>query len=1677
MLELTTGDQLDVNTCLAEIQQLYEDGLYLQALQRGCDLGDLAQWPEVRGKILAARIASQTGASRRADWLFRCVHKQAPESGEARYYYAYGLLRRRGPYHARRWMLSREPMTDDASLDVRSSWLALQAQVAGALRDFDEAEHWLNQARELQPDNAWILVCCSSILEGEDRYDEAYQAVERALALRPNYRPAIQAAGHLLVLLGREREALELLERSASRLECYAVAAQSYALLLERREYAEASRALDRVEELSPLAEKHFKQWIAAQRAEIAYYLDDIEGAIRFAEQSDSEYQKAIAARLKEPDQASRKRVLLQVTFVRQHQMTCAPATLSAISRYWDKPADHLQVADEICYNGTSWYSERKWARENGWETREFSITEESAVALLDRGIPFTFTTVEPTDSHLQAIIGYDGRRGTLHVRDPFWPNVGEGLTHKVLERYRAHGPRGMAMVPIEQSAKLADLDLPDCRLWDLLNAVDGALQHHRRDEAVKSLAEMQQLDANHRVTLEARRRLAGYDGNSVEHLSVVEELLQQFPDEPRLQLERLSLLRHQARRDERLAIYDRMCKAKDSHPIFWQQYAQELREDARRHEDAALLLAKAIRRWPTHASNYYILANLYWEQRRFDEALHLYRIAVCLDDKDEQLAASYFSAARTRNRSAEAIELLRARFTRYCYKSGLPARTLASAYLQLERTGEALDIVDQALTLRHDDGELLLFAAQAHLEASLENLPRASALIERAKDKVPQLEYVRAAARIASYDGRPGDSLKLWKQVLELQPMLIEAHARVAQLTAETEGNAAALEHLARAAERFPHYYPLHELWITWLREEPFAVREPAIRHLLDVNPDNAWAHREYALWLSDEKRFAEAWAEAEIAGKLEPSNVSFYLLRGDLYRSQNQPERAREEYKRAVELSVDNDYAISSLLSLCTKTNERREALRFIRDELVAQVIVGDGLLTFRQFAVEVLDADELLTILREANAARPDLWHAWSAHAQQLLQMQRLDEAWELIHQATERFPSMPRLWLDRAEIGHARLDAAGERAALEAALRINPGWAPAVRALAEYHVRSGEFGEAQHLLERGTSRSPLDYSMHVSLGEVLWRLGEKDAALERAKQAVQIEPGYDRAWSALEFWSAQLGRPEVALEAARDLTQRRAGEARSWLILAGLLESPEQAEERLEILERAIELNPRATDGYDQKAKTLATLERFDEAVAACRPQAFAAHPPLVLQARAIWVDWVRGRHSEAIRAMKQLVEDEPLFYGGWYMLADWSRVREDKETYLTAAEALVRLNPQSEVSWGFLADARLMNGLPELAAEAFEHAFELDPQYEFAGNMVFDGQLEAGKLDEAADTLRRLRMHSDSSFVLSRAAQLAARQGKMDEALNLLRQVCMAPFESQWPVAAACQAIRDMGTHGAQAVGETLHALVQTPEVDPFVGAYWAEMSVDANDSRISVLIEALQGTTPAAVQAAHALLTRWAQGNQRDNVTRFVNTNREWLRKDDLLWGGAGYALTTIRDWSRAAAWMSDWKTRSGAKPWMLVNTAESLRAVGKDAEGAECSKHALKLPPDNGTRLHELLLAADAAFRGDFDYVAEHLPAVTDRESLDLDYQFLVALVDAVMEVAGSSEPERGRAFRRAMRQIDAAKAEYAVHLPHEPSRQRFLAAATRQATKEAHRWWAWLWYYGRKLSDFQIL
>jgi tetratricopeptide (TPR) repeat protein len=1671
----TTLQKIDVPVAaLAELQELYDRNLLLSAHRAAEKVGDFRQWRGARALVLAGRLSSHLGAPKLASALMCLAWRSDREHPEATYFYALDRFRRRGPYAARQFLRKYGELRGKPSVDTLSSWYAMQGEVAAMLRDFDAAEGWLDKAAQTAPHSPWVQVCRSFALEQEDRYEEALAAARQSLDLRPWYRPGVQTTAHLLSLLSRDDEALALLSQASAQFENSGVTAQLHALQMELKQYAEAGRSLDRYVELAPRAEKPVLQWVAAQRSEIAYFLGDIEEAIARAKESETEFFLEIARRLEDPARAAASRVLLPVGFVRQHRLTCGPATLAAIGGFWKMPVDHLQVADAICYEGTSHLSERRWAEEHGWAVREFSVTEQAAAQLLDRGIPFTFTTIEPTNSHLQAVIGYDGRRGTITIRDPFERHSREGLTDKVLDRYKPFGPRGMALVPLAHRAPLDDLDLPDAALWDQLHELDAALNAHQRPIAERVFEQMRAATADHRVTLEARRHLAIYDGNPAEQLAAVDGLLAQFPDSQRLLMERMALLRNQVQREERLTMYRELCNRKDSHPVFWQQYAGELRTDARWHDDSVRLLKRAIRRWPMEASNYYLLAGLYWDQRRFDEATELYRLAASLDDKNESIAISYFQATVYLKTTEESLAFLCGRFERFGRKSSNPATTLAYCLLQLERTREAFDVLDRAMALRPDDGELLLYAADTYGGGSLENMPRALELLAKAKEKCAPGSWLRTAARLAHLEARSQDALAHWRELLALQPLAIDAQRGVAQLLAETEGPAAALAHLAEQAERFPHHQPLFELWAEWVRSEPDEVREPVIRRLLALNPDHAWGCRELAIVLSNRGELEEAWRLTETALRIEPNNPSSVHMRAYLLKLEDRLDEAREVLRDAIRLSVDADYAISNLLELSPTLTQRREVLKFVMEELKRQVIYGDGLLAYRAHARGVIDDEELLALLREAHAARSDLWHAWSALIVQLRDMQQANQAAPLAAQATEQFPLMPRLWLDRASVERALGNRQAELAALETAQRINPRWDAAIRALCDFHERQGDVNKSRELLKRAVTLHPLDGGLQIEWAQALWDAGEQQAAFDQICHTVRLDPGQQPAWDRLNYWADQLGCPDAALEKARELTQRRGGEARSWLMLARLLDAPEQVEQRLEACAKALELNPRCVDAHDLRARALEAAGRWDEALAACLPEVFGKHVPSELRARQGWIEADRGNLARAIELVREVLRDDPAFYGAWEKMCDWARDAKDHAAYLEAAQALVHLSPQYEVPYGYLGEARILTNDRPGAIEAFTRALELNPRYDFGGNWLFDLQLEDGKLDEAAKTLEVMR-HSENPYVIARRAVLAARRFEKEAALTLLKQLCVTPSESPWTVAGPVEEMLKEGWRRAswhEEVEKVLEGALAQENAVAEVGAQWGAIMASHKRPLSPERFVPLLERGAIGERAIYAYLDRLQHERQADQVVRFARQAWPILRQHFWAWASIGMALVRTGQYDKALPWQALWREFADVQPWMLVNVVEALRAAGRDDEAREASRAALEKPETPSHPYHRLWLAGDAVLAGDAAAARDYLQKCGDAQVGD-HYQFQKALIECALEMHDAARDRTtSAAFSTVRRKLAAARGAFTPYAA-EPARKRLYCCMLALVARLRGTFWAKLWYWGKLLLE----
>ncbi len=963
----------------------------------------------------------------RLDSRIACASKPGADrlDPDACYHFGYTLLERWGPYAA--WQFLNEAPIESSPRQLRAHWLGLKGRLAAKFRDFNTAHDCIQQAALISPNDAWLTVEYSSVLEMEDRHAEALAKAQESLTIEPWLHSGVMWAAHLLQRAGRDYEARELLAAASTRLESIHVLLQLAELHHEIGDDASARRVYAEITDRYPMLETPAAKQILARRTHLAYVCGEYSEALALARQLDDPFFDNLRRTLADGNPIG-QRVQLPVGFVRQSRMTCSPATLTAISHFWQMPADHLELAEEICYDGTPPVRERQWVEENGWVAREFTVTWESAVALIDRGIPFTLTTVEPTYAHLQAVIGYDSRYRSLLVRDPSARNYNEYMADTFLARYHSTGPRGMAFVPSDKCGLFDGLELPDQVLYDQVYALQRLLLEHRRDDALAIYRKMYSAQHGHRLVLTARRMIAVYDKNESALLKTTNRLLSLYPGDPVQQTSKISSLRQLDRREARLQVLSDLIKRPELDTIFRLQYAEEISVDARQHRKAVHLIRNVLRRNPSMARAYFDLAVIRFIQRKLEEAVELYRIAACLEDKDEQLAWSYFRATRAVRRTDEAIAFLNRRVGQFGAHSGRPSLTLFAAYCDLDRMPEGLQVLEAALAGRPDDIDLKLAVAEALPRAG--EIDRAAEILASIKSQSHRGEWRRTAANVARASGELPQSLHEWQEVLNLDPLSMDAHAAVAQLLAETASVAAAIEHLQRAAGRYPSHYGLHRLWAEWARNERSDVRRAILHGLIRIDPSDAWARREMAICLCSEQKPSAAQAEIEIAIQCDPHDSANYVVRGLIEQESGRDAAAKTAYRHALRLSIDNQWAMRQLFALCESPAERRESFQQVRSELVRQVNYGDGLLAFAELAQVACEPELLLSTLREAWEARPDLWHAWSALIHALRTRGEADAALDLARQACDRFPLIAGAWCDLANVHRDRNDFAGQ-----------------------------------------------------------------------------------------------------------------------------------------------------------------------------------------------------------------------------------------------------------------------------------------------------------------------------------------------------------------------------------------------------------------------------------------------------------------------------------------------------------------------------------------------------------------------------------------------------------------------------------------------------------------------
>lgn len=1565
----------------ATVEHWLDQGLYLQVHPH---LDRLAASSLPGERLQAVRALRYLGADRAGEALLVRTGRRFAHDGAAVAAHWRGTLSRRGPYLAGE-LMRRLPMPAGADAAARAEGESTRMRLAAALRDFDLMRRHRDAVRSLDDSQPWLWMEWAYSCLDADRTDEAIEATAQALALQPGFRAALMMQATLHEQAGRTAEACALLQQALAERECGAFGQQLWPWLMEAGDFVGADAVLDRIEALWPRADAGARGWLAARRADVASRAGDRARAREAAARvPGTGFYSRLAERLgTTPVELVPPRTMLPVPFVRQNWMTCAPATLTALSSFWGRPVDHLEVAEAICYDGTAHASERQWALDAGWIVREFTADAAITTALVEAGVPFTVTTSEVASAHLQAVIGVDRLRQTLIVRDPTEPSPVEYEMGPFFERYRATGPRAMLLLPPHEAGRLEGLVLPDVDAWDVYFALMAALARHDRDAAQAAVATGAAARPGHWLQRRTERALALYDGDEPAILAATEQLLALFPDDGHLRLSKAASLWAIGGREQHREWLAACAQGPWPDSLTRVRLTDRLIEDERRLPEAASLLRRVLWRSPALAEAWSTWADIVWRQGDRAAALPRYRAAATLRTTSEGDAATYARALRMDGDRDAAVAHLQRRVERLGAQSGEPAQTLFDELEAQDRAAEGFEALAEARRRRPADGALAVFSVEAELRYGRLDEARA-VLAGVAAGAASQAAILRARSRLAEAEGDIAEAQRRAREAVALSPLNLDLWRLLLRQIDRLQGREAVIAELQQALQRFPRFVGLQRLLYDWLPRGD--ARELAqLDALAALHPGDAWAQRERALVLTQAHRFDEALAAAAQAVAVSPGHSASHAVLGSVTLERDGYDAARPHLERAVALDVDHDYALRTLVSAAPDAARAQSALAFIATELARQPTQGDVLLTYQAWAQDHLSHAALLQSVGALQAVRPQLWQGWVALARTLAagDAPEVARAEQLLADAVRRFPTVAQVALDHA-LRLAQLQRRDEaRRALEPALTLNPSWNRAVRLMVDLiDETDDDWLRAERLLQRALALAPADADLRSLLGWVLEQAGRHAEALAVLEESLAQDAEPEWVWKTAERCADALRQPHRFVALIDAVARRRPADP--WPRIVRARQTSDHAE-ALAASEEALQLNPRLVAAWHERFRRLLDLQRGAEVQQRAGQLPWPDGGPAELRAYAAQAQRAAGEPAAAKAALQVLLKDAPHEHGLWLLLADWHDEDDEHEAYVRAAREMVRLTPNDARSQVYLGHALAKFERHADALEPLQRALALAPGHRFAGLQLADSALASGRPALAEQALEALWPHSGTFDIAARGCRVAARQADREA---LRRWFARALASTEHEAERSRELVLELRREGLAGELEPLQrAALQAGRCALGAGVLWFEDRAEGR-RRAQVLdeAEALMRNSEGAA-APRALLHWLVRVRDLGNLRSVLATWRERYRGDDSLWGDAAWAWLQLGEAADVIRWLEDWRERPSTPAWVLTNLCVALATEARYDSLAEASAAALRQSPfDIDAQLWQ---AVAAATQGDRARVRDAMQAL-ERQPLE---------------------------------------------------------------------------------------
>ena len=394
----------------------------------------------------------------------------------------------------------------------------------------------------------------------------------------------------------------------------------------------------------------------------------------------------------------------------------------------------------------------------------------------------------------------------------------------------------------------------------------------------------------------------------------------------------------------------------------------------------------------------------------------------------------------------------------------------LASGYLRVGRTGEAVSLLEESVGQSPEKGELHYLLGQAYQRAGRATEARHEfQLAERWKNKLQDeirglvelrmhlqqrnLANARAKASELAGSGDPDvmlgtatalgrsglhrEAIPILKGILEVQPSHSEAHYNMALALVSLNQPTGAVPHLKDALDRRPEFYEARMMLGNLLVQS--GDSEEAIPHLrvaASIRQDNVKLAALLGLQYMRGRYYKEAVETLRRAVSLDPGNSDLRFLLIDAHHRNHDFEQALREAEVALERfpeMANSHYQVAWQLENMGRFEESR-------DHLEQAVSIDAGFADAHRMLGEVVlrlgDAEASIGHFRRALEQEPDSPQAHAGLGKALIQLRKYEETIPAMEAAIKRAPRQAslHLYLSQAYRAMGRGDEAKREAAV-------------------------------------------------------------------------------------------------------------------------------------------------------------------------------------------------------------------------------------------------------------------------------------------------------------------------------------------------------------------------------------------------------------------------------------------------------------------------------------------------------------------------------------------------------------------------------------------------------------------------------------------------------------------